>query len=120
MIQKLRRESINRIRNRIKQWKKDYPAGKVTKDEIITRFRGWDAHAAHGETYALRLKYAKQVSELIGEDIKPRRKINSTNIVKQKRRMRQEQQIRRKRGEPVTSAALFQSGQQSDDMPPWM
>jgi hypothetical protein len=120
VVQKLRRESINRIRNRIKQWKNDYPAGKVTKDEIITRFRGWDAHAAHGETYALRLKYAKQVSELIGEDIKPRRKINSTNIVKQKRRMRQEQQIRRKRGEPVTSAALFQSGQQSDDMPPWM
>lgn len=119
-VQKLRRSEIQRIRSRIKYWREAYPAGEVTKEAIVESFRGWDAFAAYGDTYALRLKYAKQVSEIIGEDIKPRRKINSTKTVRAKRRMKQDRNIRRKRGEEVPRAELVPAESRPDDIPPWM
>lgn len=119
-VQKLRRSEIQRIRSRIKYWREAYPAGKETKESIICSFRGWDAFAAYGDTYALRLKYAKQVSELVGEEIKPRRKINSTKLVRAKRRMKQERNIRRKRGEELPRVDLDLHLPRPDDVPPWM
>ena len=119
VVQKLRREKVNDIRARVKYWRKAYPAGEVTKEAIIDGFKGWDAHAAHGDTYALRKKYAEQVSEIIGEEIKPRRKINSTNIARTKRRLKQERCIRKKRGE-LPQAAPLRSVPLPDDVPPWM
>ena len=98
VVQKLRRSSIKRIRTAVKAWRHNYPAGKITKEEIKSRFAGWDAHAAHGDTYALRLKYARQVSEIIGEEIKPRRQIRSTTMARFRRRAKQERNIRQKQG----------------------
>ena len=46
--------------------------------ELLRRVDAWDAHAAHGDTHALRTKYAKQVEEIIGEKVPVHRKINST------------------------------------------
>ena len=120
VVQKLRRDKVQDIRARVKYWKAAYPAGEVTKEAIIDGFRGWDAHAAHGDTYALRLKYAQQVSEIIGEEIKPRRKINSTKIVRAKRRMRQERCIRKKRGEELPQAAPIRAVPLPEGVPPWM
>ena len=120
VVQKLRRDKVQDIRARVKYWKAAYPAGEVTKEAIIDGFRGWDAHAAYGDTYALRLKYAQQVSEIIGEEIKPRRKINSTKIVRAKRRMRQERCIRKKRGEELPQAAPIRAVPLPEGVPPWM
>lgn len=120
VVQKLRREKVEDIRARVKYWRTAYPAGEITKAEIIKKFKGWDAHAAHGDTRALRQKYADQVSEIIGEKIEPRRKINSTNTAKAKRRFRQERNIRAKRGEGPANAATLRSAPLPDDVPPWM
>ena len=58
VIMKLRRDSIDRMKARIRAWRVDYPAGKVSRDKIITSWRAWDAHASHGDTYTLRQKIA--------------------------------------------------------------
>ena len=60
------------------------------------------------------------MSEIIGEEIKPRRKINSTNAVRVKRRLKQARCIRRKRGEELPQAAPLRSVPLPDDVPPWM
>ena len=80
---------MQRIRARVKEWRKAYPKGEITKEKIIERFTAWDAWAAHGDTYSLRLKYAKQVSEIVGEEIKPRRKITANRTVSAKRKLKQ-------------------------------
>lgn len=96
VVQKLRRDSIDRIKGKIRYWKEAYPKGEVTKDEIIRKFGAWDAHAAHGDTYSLRKKYAAQVEEIIGEKIKLHRKINSNRKVRELRRQRQYRNIQKK------------------------
>ena len=97
VVQKLRQESINRIRGRIKKWRRDYTEGKISKEKIIEKFTSWDAHAAHGDTHSLRRKYADQVEEIIGEKIRIHRKINSTLEVRAKRRLKQYKYIAKKR-----------------------
>lgn len=66
------------------------------------------------------LKYAKKVSVIIGVDVKPRRKINSTRSVRALRRVKQEQNIRRKRGDITPRKDLFQPEPRPDSIPPWM
>lgn len=119
-VQKLRRSEIQRIQTRVKCWEKAYPAGEVTREAVITSFVAWDAFASYGDTYALRLKYAKKVSVIIGVDVKPRRKINSTRSVRALRRVKQEQNIRRKRGDITPRKDLFQPEPRPDSIPPWM
>ena len=120
VVQKLRKDGIDRIKKNIKIWRVEYPAGNITKEKILEKFGSWDAHAAHGDTYALRQKYAAQVGEIIGVEIKPHRKINSTNVVRAKRRLKQERCIRRKRGEALPQAAPLRTVPLPDDVPPWM
>lgn len=119
-VQKLRRENIDRIRARINRWREDYPAGRITKEKIIDKFRGWDAFAAYGDTYALRLKYAKQVSDIIGVEVKPRRKINSTNAAKSMRKLRQARKIYKKKHPEAANKPKFSTEPVPDDIPPWM
>lgn len=119
-VQKLRRSEIQRIQTRVKYWEKAYPAGEVTREAVITSFVAWDAFASYGDTYALRLKYTKKVSVIIGVDVKPRRKINSTRSVRALRRVKQEQNIRRKRGDITPRKDLFQPEPRPDSIPPWM
>ena len=119
-VQKLRRENIDRIRARVNYWREAYPAGLITKEKIIDKFRGWDAFASYGDTYALRLKYAKQVSEIIGAEVKPRRKINSTNAAKAKRKLRQARNIYKKKHPELVNRPLFSIEPAPDDIPPWM
>ena len=71
VVQKLRRDSIQRMRSKVKYWAKAYPAREISKKRIIDCFRAWTPTAAHGDTYALRLKYAKKVSEIIGRKSAP-------------------------------------------------
>ncbi len=104
VIQKLRRDSIQRIRAKVKYWKKAYKAGEVTKEYIIQSFMAWDAHAAYGDTYSLRSKYAKKVSDIVGEKLTIHRKLNGNRLVREKRRVRQYQNIYKKRYKKTDNA----------------
>lgn len=69
VVMKLRRTSIQRMNARLKLWSKAYPKGEISKEEIITSFKAWNAHAAHGNTYTLRMNYKKRVENIIKEVI---------------------------------------------------
>lgn len=96
VVQKLRHDSVKRMRNKIRKWKLDYPEGKTAKEDILKSFEGWDAHAAHGDTYSLRRKLADQVENIIGEKIQVHRKINSNRYAKARRQARQQRAIETK------------------------
>ena len=119
-IQKLRKDGIERIQSRIRYWQKAYPAGEITKEKIIDQFQGWDAPAAHGDTHALRQKYAEKVGEIIGEVPKIHRKINSTREARIRRRVKQQRCIQKKKGAPISFARPAMEGPCPDDIPPWM
>lgn len=89
VIQKLRRDSFKRMKNKIKYWETAYPAGEVTKQEILRSFAAWDAHAAHGDTYSLRRQYADRLEKLLDCKIPIHRKINSNKLARDRRRARQ-------------------------------
>lgn len=114
VVQRLRRDSINRMKGRIKYWRTAYPAGEVTKDEIKDSWTAWDAHAAHGDTYALRTKYAQQVGAIIGEPLQPRRKITASPSVRQLRRLRQQ-----RRSQPKPPPEALAPAPRPDGIPPW-
>ncbi len=97
-VQKLRRDSIQRMKGRIKTWREEYPAGEISKDKIIEQWTSWDAHAAHGDTHALREKIAGQVGAIIGEKLTPRRKITSSERVKALRKAKAARQQAKKQG----------------------
>lgn len=82
VIRKLRHSSVKRMKGNIKEWREDYPAGKITKEKIAERWSAWDAHAAHGDTYALRTEIAGRVSEIIGQNLIPRRPIKLSKTQK--------------------------------------
>ncbi len=85
VIMKLRRDSIDRMRARIRSWRKDYPAGNVSQDKILTSWRAWDAHAAHGDTYQLRQKIAAQVSDIVGIRLTARTPIRKSKTAEAKK-----------------------------------
>ena len=67
VVRKLRRSSIKRMNARIKRWEHDLPMGKVTPEEVWASYQAWDAHAAHGDTRNLRIKYRKRIDQLFKE-----------------------------------------------------
>lgn len=113
VVQKLRQDSIDRIKGRVRYWRKAYPAGEITKDEVIRKWKSWDAHAAHGDTYSLREKIASEVGSIIGEKLQPHRKITASPYVKQQRRMKQW-----RRDHPQTAPAA-PSEPRPEGVPPW-
>ena len=70
VVMKLRRSSIKRMNARLKMWAKAYPKGEISKEAIVLSFKAWNAHAAHGNTYKLRMKYKERVEKIIKEEIK--------------------------------------------------
>lgn len=101
-ICKLRRASIQRMNAKCKKWEHDYPLGLVTAEKIEQSFYGWDAHAAHGDTHALRQKYADRVGKLIGKKLVPHRKLNSTNAAKAMRKVAQMKAQSKKHPKEIT------------------
>ena len=120
VVQKLRRDGIKRIRARVKEWRVAYPKGEIGKEKIIERFEAWDAWAAHGDTYKLREKYAKQVGEIVGEEVKPRRKINANRMVTYKRRLKQQRMVAEKtQEEPTVSTRVYYAPNQPKEDTSW-
>lgn len=69
VIRKLRRSSIKRMRAKLRHWEKEYPAGLVTREQILQSWQAWDAHAAHGNTWALRQQVRDRVQNILKEEI---------------------------------------------------
>ena len=78
VVMKLRRDSIDRMKDRIKDWREDFPAGKIRREKIVVCWAAWGAHAAHGDTYALREKVAAEVSAIIEKRLTARKKIRKS------------------------------------------
>lgn len=82
-----------------------YPAGEVTKEEILRRWNAWDAHAAHGDTYSLRRQYADRLEKLLDCKIPIHRKINSNKLARDRRRARQCRYIYKKQHKALAASA---------------
>ena len=93
----------------------DFAEGKISAEKIKERFLSWDSHAAYGETRELRKKYAKEVSDIIGEPVEIHRKLNSTRIQRERRRAKQLRCIAAKQQRALARKA----GYRSPDLPPW-
>lgn len=115
-IQKLRRDSSKRMKNKIGYWETAYPAGEVTKQEILRSFDAWDAHAAHGDTYSLRRKYADRLEKLLECKIPIHRKINSNKLARDRRRARQCRCIYKKQHKAL-SLSVSQNTRPAEIMP---
>lgn len=116
VIQKLRRDSSKRMKNKIKYWETAYPAGEATKQEILRSFDAWDAHAAHGDTYSLRRKYADRLEKLLDCKIPIHRKINSNKLARDRRRARQCRCIYKKQHKAL-SLSVSQNTRPAEIMP---
>ncbi len=116
IIQKLRRDSSKRMKNKIRYWETAYPAGEVTKQEILRSFDAWDAHAAHGDTYSLRRKYADRLEKLLDCKIPIHRKINSNKLARDRRRARQCRCIYKKQHKAL-SLSVSQNTRPAEIMP---
>lgn len=88
VIMKLRRDSYDRMKARIRAWRKDYPAGAISRDKILASWQAWDAHAAHGDTKVLRQKIAAEVSDIIGIPLTAREPIRKSKYDDAKRTIR--------------------------------
>lgn len=116
VIQKLRRDSSKRMKNKIKYWETAYPAGEATKQEILLSFDAWDAHAAHGDTYSLRRQYADRLEKLLECKIPIHRKINSNKLARDRRRARQCRCIYKKQHKAL-SFSVSQNTRPAEIMP---
>jgi hypothetical protein len=70
VIRKLRRSSVKKMRAKLRYWEKAYPAGEVTRKEILDSWQAWNAHTAHGNTWQLRREVWQQVQDILKEEIK--------------------------------------------------
>lgn len=97
VIQKLRKSSVKKVKQRVKDWRYLYENHLVSAQDIKASFLAWDAFAAYGDTYELRRKLANKVEDIINESIVIHRKYNSTRRQREARRMKQERCIAEKR-----------------------
>ena len=70
VIRKLRHASAKRMKRRIKKWAREQQEGTADLAHIWDSYQAWDAHAAHGDTRALRNK----IRALMYENFKPIKK----------------------------------------------
>lgn len=67
IIMKLRRESKESMRRKLKKFKELYREGKITKEEIDHSWNSWVGHAKHGDTYYL-IKNMRKYYDAIFEE----------------------------------------------------
>lgn len=96
VVQKLRRSSVKKVKQRIKDWTYLYENHQISAQEIKDSFMAWDAFAAYGDTYELRRKLADKLELLIHEPIQIHRKFNSTRIQRKARQLHQAKSIEEK------------------------
>lgn len=67
IIMKLRRESKERMRRKLRAFKYMYRNGEITKEQIDQSWASWEGHAKHGDTYFLRKKMREYYDEIFKE-----------------------------------------------------
>ena len=67
IIMKLRRESKESMRRKLKKFKELYREGKITKEEIDHSWNSWVGHAEHSNTYYL-IKNMRKYYDAIFEE----------------------------------------------------
>lgn len=82
IVRRLRHSSAKRMKAKLRKWAEQYPKGEVTKEYIISCWKAWDSHAAHGDTYSLRKEVAESVSKIIGQKVTCRRPIKLSKAEK--------------------------------------
>ena len=60
-----KKSNIRRIEHRIKTFIGMHGKGIMNKEEILERLKGWDAYAAHGDTYKLRKRILRKVLKVL-------------------------------------------------------
>ena len=53
VVRKLRRESKNRIRRKLKKFRHLLDEGRITFETVVQSYSSWIGHAAHGNSYHL-------------------------------------------------------------------
>lgn len=117
VVQKLRRSSLKRMKDRIKRWRHEYAEGRISAEKIRDSFQAWDAHAAFGDTWGIRSKLAKEVEGIIGIKVPIHRKLNSTRAQRKARRERQQRFIEKKRRRAFDCETQHRT--RNPDTPPW-
>lgn len=96
VIMKLRQDSLDRMMARTRGWRKDAEAGVLDRERTVNRWKAWDAHAAHGDTFELRKKIAAIVSEITGIPCEARKPIRAGKYDKAKEAVRKLNRQRRR------------------------
>lgn len=68
VIMKLRRESKERMRRKLKKFKELYREGKITKEQIDQSWNSWVGHAKHGNCYYLIKEMEKRYKTIFEGD----------------------------------------------------
>jgi len=68
VIRKLRQNSKNRMRRKIKKFKGLHDTGKITLEAIDHSFQSWLGHASHGNCYRLIKKMNGYYQSVFKED----------------------------------------------------
>ena len=111
-MRKLRHSSVKKMNAKMRKWEKDYPKGEVTKEKILDSWTAWDAHAAHGNTYTLRVKVAARVSKIVGIPLKCHAPIRLSKIQKA-------QLVYKQRLKAANIAAQSAESEHREDNVPW-
>ena len=98
---KLRQDSLDRMKARTRGWRQDKEAGTLDVDRTVNRWRAWDAHAAHGDTFELRKQIAAIVSEITGVTCEARPPIRAGKYDKAKDAVRKVNRQRRRPPAPA-------------------
>ena len=101
VIMKLRQDSLDRMKARTRGWRKDKEAGTLDVARTVNRWKAWDAHAAHGDTFELRKQIAAIVSEITGVTCTARPPIRAGKYDKAKEAVRKVNRQRRRPPAPA-------------------
>jgi len=68
VIRRIGKDSITRMRRKLKKFHKLFIAGKMALKDILTSFRSWEGHAARARSYKTRKSMEGLFCSLFGED----------------------------------------------------
>ena len=64
VVRKLRRDSSERMKRKLRKYKVMYESGAITKEKITESYQSWRSHASHGDCHALIQKYDQLYNEI--------------------------------------------------------
>jgi hypothetical protein len=65
-----RKRNVNNFKRRLEKLEKAYLVGDISKSKFIASVEGWFAYVMWGNTYNLRLNFAKEVKKILDSNKK--------------------------------------------------